>query len=274
VKASYVPPRRTPVTPYELAQAYEIALGGDGKVSPGHIAVLMAHAALECGRDINRGLIGPSCWNYNLGNVKAGPTYEGLYTCIRLNEYLSRNGRRTLVWFSPEAEEAGGSAARRGAFVGPIHGVPPGHPQTRMRAFGSLAEGIKAKLAFLSAPRFARAVSAARNGTPGRYVDEIHAQKYFTADLAPYRAAVVSLFKSYLPVAEKVSFVPIVLDVADDRMVRVAEQTIKQASLVQPGSVGPPRRDEDVTLPVNPIPLSPDWEAMRRDRDAAVREKS
>lgn len=238
MNGTYVPPRRTPFTPRELAQAYEYALGGDGKVGAPLIAVLMAHCALETGRDVKAGLIGPSCWNYNLGNVKAAPSWQGLYTCIRLNEYLLRGGKRTLVWFSPEGEEPLG--AERCA-------VPPGHPQTRMRAFVSLEEGARAKLNFLHAPRFRFAMEAAQRGDPSSYVNAIHAQKYFTADLVPYRNAVVSLYKSYLPVAQQIAQEPAQLPEAEESSI---------ASL---------------TPHVALLPLEPDWEAMRRDRDMEIR---
>ncbi len=219
MRASFTTAVKTPCTPFELAQGYELALGGDGNVSPGCIAVLMAHAALECGRDVKRNLIGPSCWNFNLGNIKAGATYEGLYTCIRLNEYLVENGKRVLVWFSPEGREPLPVTQDTAHLPLP---VPPGHPQTRMRAHSTLHEGIERKIAFLRGARWLRALVAAERGDAAQYVAEIHAQRYFTADFAPYQRAVVSLAKTYRPIAEHVASTPLALPKNEERMVSEA----------------------------------------------------
>jgi hypothetical protein len=212
----YLAPKKTPCTPLELAQAYELALGGDGNVDAEFIAVLMAHGVLETGRDVARGLIATSCYWFNFGNVKASNDWAGSYTCIRLNEYLTINGVRSLYWFSPESAEAGGTAGKVGTFVGTRHSVPPGHPQTRMRAFLTLAEGVERKIAFLKHPRFARAWAAAKRGDAEEYVAAIHQQRYFTADLGPYARAVVSLYHTYWPIAKKISDQPIVLTDAEE----------------------------------------------------------
>lgn len=231
MRASYVLPTRTPVLAVDYAQGLELALGGDGNVPPGAIAVLMAHAALETGQDRAKGTIGPSCFCFNFGNVKAGEAWEGSYTCITLNEYLVRDGKRVLVWFAPEGELTArpGPGSRIKAFV--PFGVPPGHPQTRMRAFSTAADGIAAKIAFLRQPHFARAWAALMRGDAAAYVAEIHAQRYFTADFEPYQRAVVSLAKTFLPIAQKIAGTPLALPQAEaahvDAILRQALSTPK-----------------------------------------------
>lgn len=224
MKAQFVQSKKTPCTPAELAQAYELALGGDGNVQPEFIAVLMAHGVLECGRDVKAGLIATSCWNHNLGNIKAGAQYEGTYTCILLNEYLVENGKRTLIWFAPEGRLAGGPGS---ALLAPPIGVPPGHPQTRMRAHVALQDGVAAKISFLRGARWSKAWAAAQRGDAAQYVAEIHAQRYFTADFAPYQRAVVSLYKTYLPIARHIATTPLLLETAEEHAV---DEAIKKAA--------------------------------------------
>lgn len=194
----YFEQRLTPCTAAELCLAYYEAIPD---ASAEQVAVLVSHGTLECGRDVKKGLIATSCRWFNLGNVKQGTWPD--WCAFRLNEYLVRAGTRTLIWFSPAGEEVGGTSAKPGSIrAGTESLVPPGHVQCRMRVFESLARGVAEKIRFLQAKRFAAAWAAARAGLPGPYVDAIHAQGYFTADPAPYRAGVSSLYKTMLPVAQ------------------------------------------------------------------------
>lgn len=263
MKATYVPSKRTPFTPAALAQTLEYELGGDGSVPWQPIAVLMAHCALECGRDIVRGMIGPSCWNFNLVNIKASESYEGLFTCITLNEYLMRHGKRTLVWFAPQGElVAGPGSALQSAYAEKPWSVPPGHPQTRMRAHVSLEQGVRDKIAFLSQQRFAKARRSAWAGDAAQYVADIHKQKYFTADVGPYQRSVVSLTHSYEPIARRISDTPLALPPATEQ--RIAEVIATHAR-------APSMLDGELLEAVQ-FDLSQTWQdAWRRDRDAAVR---
>lgn len=216
--ARYVEPVVTSCTAAELAQGYEDSQGGDGRAPWQLIAVLMAHGVLECGQ--KNGRILTACKNWNLGNVKAGTKYEGHFTAFRLNEYLTRGGKRVLVWFDPRGEVIGGGASTRlraPLYLGPPHDA--WHPQCRMRAHLTLAEGIRAKLAFLQQPRFARAWAAALRGDAADYVVQIHAQKYFTADFAPYQRAVISLARSFEPVAKRIASEPAPLPAAEHEFV-------------------------------------------------------
>jgi hypothetical protein len=186
--ANWVPAELTPATPEHVSRAYRTALTNMvGVPSDLAVAVLHAQGALETGHF-------KSCWNGNAGNIKAGELYEGLYTCIKLNEVLS--GR--TVWFAPNGELDGKD--------GPVKGKewenPPGHPQTRMRAYLSLAGGVEDKIRFLLKERWRPALELAWEGNPAAYVEAIRERGYFTAALEPYRRAVVSLTAKYLPVAE------------------------------------------------------------------------
>lgn len=185
MKANFVPDRITVYDPLVLAASLRsacIALPQVGR-NPGDmsLAVLMAQIALETGR-------GKSCHGWNLGNIKASKNYEGQYSCFRCNEII----RGKVKWFSPDTD----------GFA-----VPPGHPQTRFRAYED-APGLKPAsvrasyeyVAFLAArTRYAKAWKAALAGDPAAYVHELKIAGYFTASEGPYARAVVSLVKTYLP---------------------------------------------------------------------------
>jgi hypothetical protein len=186
--ANWVPAELTPARPEDVSRAYRTALTNMlGAPTDLAVAVLHAHGALETGHF-------KSCWNHNAGNIKAGQMYEGLYCCIKLNEVL---GGRT-IWFDPRGQLDG----RDGPIKGPVYDIPPGHPQTRMRAYLSLAGGVEDKIRFLLKDRWRDALEMAWDGDPAAYVDAIRERGYFTAALEPYRRAVVSLTQKYLPIAE------------------------------------------------------------------------
>jgi hypothetical protein len=259
MKSSYVPPVITTFTALEMAQAYEIALDGDGKVPAGEIAVLCAHCTLEVGRDVKRGVIGTGCHNWEPGNIKASASWEGLYTAFTLNEYLVESGVRRLIWFAPQGRLKGGPGTE---LVPPLFKGPPTddwHPQTRMRAHDCLADGIRYKVAFLKQPRFAKALAFARLGDAAGYVNAIHEQRYFTANLEPYRSAVVSIAKTMIAVAQRIADQPILLPPLEEAHIDKVIKAHAQA---------PSMLADDIPW----LPLDPDWDAQRRARDAAVRD--
>lgn len=177
----------TPATPEHVSRAYRTALT-NLVVAPSDLAVAILHAqgALETGHF-------KSCWCNNAGNIKAGEKWAGKYTAIKLNEVL--NGQ--TVWFAPEGE----LESKYGAIKGKLWPVPEGHPQTRMRAYETLAGGVEDKIRFLASPYWRPALDLALEGNAGGYVESIRARNYFTAALDPYRRAVISLAQKYLPVA-------------------------------------------------------------------------
>ncbi len=166
VKATLVPDKLTPCEPLQVARAFRSALETVTGATPSnaHLAILVAHSALETGRwkSIH-------CWNF--GNVKASSTYEWLYCQYRCNEVI--DGK--LQWFDPP------------------------HPQCNFRAFASIDAGALDHIRFLSqSKRYAAAWEAAKSGDPSRFVTALKAAGYFTADEGPYKKAVISLFNEYL----------------------------------------------------------------------------
>lgn len=258
MKASYVPPTITSFTPAELAQAYETALGGDGSCPGCMIAVLCGHCTLEVGRDLKRGLIGTGCHNWEPGNIKASAEWPGFYTAFTLNEYLTENGVRHLVWFDPRGRlVAGPGSALAPGF--PHYDTAPWEPQTRMRAHKCLADGIRHKIEFLQKPRFAKALACARAGDAAGYVNALHEQRYFTANLEPYRTAVTSIARSMRRVADKVADEPLLLPPHEEALIDKVIEAHAQA---------PSMLSDDIPW----LPLDPGWDAIRNARDAAVRD--
>jgi len=244
MKATFVPDKITVYDPVVLAAGLRSACLALPQVSrdPGDAAlsVLMAQIALETGR-------GKSCHNWNLGNIKASETYGGQYSCFRCNEII----RGKVEWFDPDS----------GGFD-----VPPGHPQTRFRAYED-AEGLKPApvraaydyVAFLAArTRYAKAWQAALAGDPAAYVHELKVAGYFTASEGPYRKAVVSLFNTYMPDVQRSHSLD---HIEPDHEHEVDEETAHS-----------PASDEDLTITIPWLEL-PDWkEAANEDIRKALLE--
>lgn len=194
MRAIYFPDRLTPLPEEHALRAirdsFRGVLGEDPSVNT--LALLAAQCALETGR-------WKAChWN-NWGNVKASISYEGHYTCFRLNELI----KGKYVWFSPDTD---GWA------------LPPGHPQTRMRAYQTSAEGATAHLKFLwGYKRYAQAWKAALRGDPNAFVVELKNAGYFTAHLEPYLKAVESLTREYRRAAEALKILdePVMIPAAE-----------------------------------------------------------
>jgi hypothetical protein len=189
---AYVDPRLTPM-PFEAArEALETALRTS---HPGGIwiparreilALTLAKCALETGRF-------QKIWNNNFGNIKAGASYTSNYTCITLNEVLA-DGR--VHWFAPDGEVI---RLRGGSFTptsDPRVQVPPGHPQTRMRAYANRYDGAHSYVDFMRGR--AAMWNALQVGEPVGFVAAMKRGRYFTADEAPYAKAVSSLFREFL----------------------------------------------------------------------------
>ncbi len=206
--ATYVKPLRTVYSRIEAVAAYWDActdLGMHPSVSL--VTVLVAHGALETGNF-------SACWNNNVGNVKLG-SWTGNFTCIVLNEVLknSATGKHELVWFAPEGELTGDP--RKGGKLKPAYlekplSVPPGHPQTRMRAYPTLAKGVEDKIRFLLSPHWNPVLKPARVGDASTYGRLIRAHGYFTAykgdpDPCQYEKDVISLCNTYRPLVIQVA---------------------------------------------------------------------
>lgn len=108
---------------------------------------------------------------FNMGNVKAAPSYSGLYCQFRCNEVIDSR----LRWFDPP------------------------HPQCNFRAFESLEAGAVDHMRFLAQRKsYQGAWLAAQSGDPAAFVHALKAAGYFTADEAPYLRSVVSLWREYM----------------------------------------------------------------------------
>jgi hypothetical protein len=177
VIGTYVPAKRTPVTPDALRDALRACLAARGVTADERaLTVLVAMSAHETGE-------WRSCWNYNLGNVKAGETWPGLYTCLT-NVWEVLNG--VTRWFSPRGETAG----KNGPLKGPEYATPPGHPQTRFRAYSNLVDGVDGFAAKMTGMYRKSLDVLLTGGTSDAFVASLKRQRYFTGDLVKYQASV------------------------------------------------------------------------------------
>lgn len=188
--ATYVEPAVTPLSFHDAQEALRWAMGSP---SLEQLALCLAKSALETGR-------WQKIWNYNFGNAKSGETYVGMFTCIRLNEVIDGQ----VKWFNPDS----------GGFA-----VPPGHPQTRMRAFANAWDGAEQYLGVLRG-RFGLAYDAMLTGSPEKYVRTLKATGYFTADEEPYLRGVKSLHREFIA---KLQGLPHEETRVDDAVARQAE---------------------------------------------------
>jgi hypothetical protein len=192
MQAAYVPPRRTPLS-FDAASevlGYALQRQLDRKPSDEVLALALAKTSLETGRYL-------SIWNEGFGNVKSGPDYRGMFTCITLNEVLVRSGKKVLVWFAPEGELSA-APSKGGKLIGSPIAVPDGHPQTRMRAYANEFDGAISYVEFVAGGRYKAAWAKLLEGDPAGYVHALKVAGYFTADEALYRKGVVSLYNEAL----------------------------------------------------------------------------
>lgn len=170
MKATFLPDEITKLDPKNVARALRSAYETVCGVTPSRecVALMVAQSALETGR-------WKSIHRFNLGNVKASPTYEGFYTQFRCNEVI--NGK--VEWFDPP------------------------HPQTNFRAYLGLEVAALDHIRFLQRPRYARAWQSLQGGQPLAFVEDLKRAGYFTADAGPYARAVTSLWKEYLAMLDR-----------------------------------------------------------------------
>jgi len=205
MKAVYTDPIKTPLT-FEQAEhvmrwALSTHLGKSERDVPDEVVALaLAKTALETGR-------WTAIWNDNWGNIKAGDRYEGMFTCIVLNEVLRRGGKDVVVWFAPEGELSA-APSKGGKLIAPPIPVPAGHPQTRMRAFANEFDGADSYVEFVANGRYKAAWTALLRGEPVQYVHELRLKGYFTADEATYAKGVEALFREMLSRIRKLPDVP------------------------------------------------------------------
>lgn len=184
--ARYVTAKRTPLTFEQAREALAAALrSGETPVRREVLALALAKCALETGRFTK-------IYNYNFGNIKAGAKYTGMYTCLPLlNEQLADGWH----WFAPEGEVRRDAKSGKWVPVGSSVAVPPGHPQTRMRAHANRFDGAFAYADFMRD----RPVmwNALQLGEPRAFVRAMKAGRYMTADEGPYADSVASLYREF-----------------------------------------------------------------------------
>ncbi len=181
MRASYVSPVRTAVTGQSLREALRVRLGGNP--SEHALTTLVAMSALETGH-------WKSCWNYNLGNVKAGDSWEGEYTCLA-NVRENIGGRER--WFSPDGETDG----KNGPPIGERFPVPPGHPATRFRAFDSLSDGCSGWVEKLTKGYRGPLEALLAGASTDDFAAGLKRLGYFTADLDSYQSLLRALYAQY-----------------------------------------------------------------------------
>ena len=205
--AVYVPPALYKYSKLEASMGYWRACLDVGlPPTVDLVSVLVGHGALESGN------FQVGCWNNNPGNIKAGAQWAEKYTCIVLNEMLKEGSTFVEVWFAPEGRLT--ASPKKGGVHDPKYGpklaVPPGHAQTRMRAFDTLDDGLENKLKFFMSAPWAPVLIPAGKGDAGGFVRAIRARRYFTAyptvplnQVTPYERDVVSLARTYRPFVEQ-----------------------------------------------------------------------
>ena len=192
MKAVYVESKKTPMTFTEAHACMKWALQTHiGKAPTDEVlALALAKTALETGK-------WSAIWNSNWGNVKAQNSYEGMFTCIFLNECLVRGGKTVTVWFSPEGELSA-HPSKGGKLIAPPLPVPDGHPQTRMRAFANNYDGVDCYVSFVASGYYKAAWAALLKGDATAYVHALKTAGYFTAPEDVYTKSVVAIQKEML----------------------------------------------------------------------------
>ena len=185
--ATYTPARLTPLPFEQAAPALKWSLATTiGKSpSPEVLALALAKTALETGR-------WQKIWLWNYGNLKAGETFAGQYQCFSCGENLA-DGEH---WFEPDGTDRNkrtGVVSGAGTFA-----LPPGHPQTRFRAYANEYDGAEAYVEFVAGGRYAQAWLRLLAGDAAGYVHALKLASYFTAPEAPYAAGVISLQREFL----------------------------------------------------------------------------
>lgn len=192
MNATYVEPVVTKLTLGEaiacMRQGIHVATGTPP--SDPALALALAKTALETGR-------WQKMWNYNWGNVKCNDDYDGMYTCFPCNEVL--NGK--VVWFSPQGQ----LTRKDGDMTGLAWAVPPGHPQTRFRAYANGFDGAQQYAEFVANGRYRDAWERLLEGDPAGYVHALKLRGYFTADEDTYLRGVDRLYREFLPRVEEAS---------------------------------------------------------------------
>jgi hypothetical protein len=166
------------------------------------LALLVAQSAFETGH-------WKSLHHFNFGNAKAGPGYP-LITQFRCSEVDAQ---------------------------GVEHFYDPPHPQCNFRAYPDAAAGALDYLKVLrNRPHW---WSGLHTADPAAFVDALAtAPKYFTGNVGIYKRSIISLFKSFLPLAEVALAMAAALPAAPVQPVVLAPSSSSASS--PPASSGAP----------------------------------
>lgn len=174
-KANHVPAKKTPISKEDFKSSL-INIWDDVfpdiPITNEAIGILWAQTSLETGNFKHM-------YNYNLGNVKATPSWSqsNLWTNFSTSEVI--NGEE--IKFSKY------------------------HPVSFWRAFETLEEGMKQYLSVL-AKGYRSAVIAASKGDTEKFVRELKKNRYFTASESKYNTAVSRIYEQYKEKEENSSF--------------------------------------------------------------------
>ncbi len=159
----FIPDRITKASPQEMYDALGKAWNEKFGEWPrkASILLLLSQWSIETAEGASM-----HCWN--VGNAKSVPGDGRSWTHFRCWEVIK--GKK--VWFDPP------------------------HPQTRFRAFDTLAEGAADYLAMLH-KRFNLSWPAVISGSPEEFAHLLKVQRYYTADEAAYAKAVRLRFDAY-----------------------------------------------------------------------------
>jgi len=222
-----VDPKQTPLVDVELAGGiqgvYRQVFGKDIELRG--IAAICAQVILETGRIY--------CYWWDIGNVKASPSYRGMvqyYRCSEITDGVEKH-------------------------------FDPYNPVACFRAWQSLAQGIEQHLRFLGTVtnsagrpnRYQAAFDAAVRGDVIGMVDELHRAGYFTASLGLYQSGMQRLFNQLL--RDLPSKLPV--------LAPALETTLE---VYQPTSGRSPFSDADLRrIHALQIPLTVDWHEWKED---------
>lgn len=185
--ATYTEAKITPLDFETARSALRSALRAETGSPPSDqvLALALAKTALETGR-------WQKIWGFNFGNVKADiTTYAGMYQCFPCNEVS--NGE--VVWFSPRGRLSG----KGGEVVAEASEDPPGHYQTRFRAYANYTDGAYEYVFFQArGKRYAVAWQCLLAGSVEGYVRALSAAGYFTAPVESYLKTVSALHGEFL----------------------------------------------------------------------------
>jgi hypothetical protein len=180
--ATFTPAVLTPLTFEEADAALTAALPKGSSIAVRALA--LAKTALETGR-------WKKIWCFNYGNVKAGDTYQGMFTSFACGEELAAGS----CWFEPDGTTKN---LTKGTVTKPVaYDVPPGHPQTRFRAYANAFDGAFEYVDFVNSGRYAQAWLSLLAGDAAGYVHNLKLKGYFTAVEAPYLAGVASMQREF-----------------------------------------------------------------------------